>query len=835
MRRRVSALLVALLAGAACAAPRVPPPPASEEAIRQKIGSLGVVDARLDYWEQPANWLWVRRAQAWPLLVAALDEPEPRVAGGALGLLDMFPPRPQVRDRLVQIVALPGHPLRPRAAVSLCRYRGEAAVSEALARALRDGLSLAEPLELARVAAIAGCRRREAAEALLPLLQAHGSWEQRRALELLGELADLAAETALTRLAHGSSWDSAALALLALARVDPDHHRLTPSQQLFLQLTSDGPGKWSAAHAAAREQRLAALPPAAARGFLRHMLRSDAAAEAVRLIRLRGDQALVPTLWDHLGAAPSSFQVEETVAAILTVDQREAAVARLLALAQGLDGSRREALARGLVRSGLPPAARLAALRRLAREVDPLLAARGLQGAAEAAALAEPLMAASADPAVLAAYCSALPAGAAPPLQAQVARSLHLAAALPDGTPGGERQRLLMTVLEACARLSVPDSGAVATLCLASPSAPLRLRAARVAAALGGDRQRALRVLETSSLESDDPAVRHLAQRYLRELPCLNEAEGQAREELLLSRLHGDRAAETITLLATCLGSRSVDPLLRHLDAPELGQALSAAWVLAQWRERAVAERALRRLSLAALFWQSFDQQGRADPVSLPGGVSVEVYAPGGRARIRPAPVAVPGRQGLFGPSGLPEQLEAAEQDFAVRVYRAALAARGWAPLPRGYPDATYVPLLETIAAEDPGVGVWEVQQRRIACFPARQQAAGEIARLTGAPAAYPGLEGELLDSAFVRPEAYPEQNRLLARFLVSGMQRVLQPSAPGDGSGELWGRLWAPVESAERLFPDLRAAVDDEILRQGLAPRLEAGHLRRYGRFGAR
>jgi hypothetical protein len=143
-------------------------------------------------------------------------------------------------------------------------------------------------------------------------------------------------------------------------------------------------------------------------------------------------------------------------------------------------------------------------------------------------------------------------------------------------------------------------------------------------------------------------------------------------------------------------------------------------------------------------------------------------------------------------------RLDPAEQTSLVRDYRDVLGSRRQYAMmsyfilferPYGQPaDATYIPLFEVAAREDPELQALHVRGRKVAHFPHRQAAAQNLARLTGKPASYLGLTGEALAHDQPPSEPYPDQNLLIARFLLDRIQAANLKAEPA--SDRDWSRV---------------------------------------------
>jgi len=788
--------------------------------VRQKIQNLGVRDDTIAWDEKPEYWLRAHLKTSWPELLPALDDPELRVVQGAVRLLDQAEPAPEIRAALLRILATRSHPLRVQAAVSLYRYRDSPTVQRTLADVLDGGLTAPKPMDQSRLAEAAG-HSDEAAQALRPLIAGDG-WDAAEAADRLGQLGGPAAIAVLTDCTDAQDWRAVAAAFLALAKVDPTGHALTAQQQAFLECSREPRGKMTPLSDPQLQRQLASLDTVETRRCVQAMLRTHSGWAALAIIRLRRDVVLLPRLWELLEA--SGYNVPYTLAqTIFTLDSSDTAVTRFIAWGRGQRDGVVTATADAL-RADLPDARALAILQRLGRELSPRLAPQALRFVPSRAALICPLMAAETDLAPLVAYCQAIPTEAAEPCAPEVLRALRLAATpVLTASPRRDDLNALQEVLKACARLSVAGSGAVADRFVGSMSPVLSIRAARVAAALGGDRARALATLQVH-LSRGDTDERALARQAFNELPCRDPAERIAREQFLLG-LWGTPATDVAALLLPqCAGERTVAALTPELDNDSVPAALAAAWVLAQGQENTARSTARRRLGLACLFCRSYGQQGNVDDVVLPCGGAVGLPQCSQECRPSRAPVL------LTRAEAMPPQLSEAEQAFAVRAYHDAQHRRGHISRPWGcrWPDATYVPLLRLMAVEDDHVQALYVKGQAVAHLPERQHAAQELARLTGQPASYVGRAGEQFDSAAFPTTPHPDQARLVAAFVLDWITRLdlaaLASPAGGEGRETIRGRTRTACDE----FPGLRDALQEGIRARGLEATMRALDLNR-------
>jgi len=298
------------------------------------------------------------------------------------------------------------------------------------------------------------------------------------------------------------------------------------------------------------------------------------------------------------------------------------------------------------------------------------------------------------------------------------------------------------------------------------------------------------------------------------------------------------RKYNALRVLTTCAGPQTVAQLEPRLDGTNVPAARYAAWVLAQTSDVSAAHKALRRLALHALFCHQMYQQGSGIDFEVAPGLSFH------QTTERLNPVAYPDKApaGPQIPSDLmlPTRLDPAEQTFLVRDYRDVLnSGRRFVmddyfmlfqrPLGASV-DATYIPLFEAVAREDPELRALYVQGRKVAHFPNRQAAAQYLARLTGKPATYLGLNGEALAHDQPPPQPYPDQNLLVARFLLDRIEAAHLKQMPG--SDRDWSRvgyfsdLIVRLTNEEQFGGGLREALLQEAQRRQLGPSLKSAGL---------
>ena len=219
------------------------------------------------------------------------------------------------------------------------------------------------------------------------------------------------------------------------------------------------------------------------------------------------------------------------------------------------------------------------------------------------------------------------------------------------------------------------------------------------------------------------------------------------------------------------------------------------------WRkasDAAVAHKALRRLALHALFFRESGQRLGSEGIGFE--IAPELYFHQSTDWLNHSTSPTNAISGLQIPADLllPTHLDAAEQAFLVRDYRDVLAtmrqyvmgdyfAMFKTPFGKST-DTTFLPLFEAATREDPTLQCLHVQGRKVAHFPHRQAAAENIVTLTGKPASYLGLTGETLAANQVPSQPYPDQDLLVARFLLDRIQAANLKERPATDRD--WSRV---------------------------------------------
>ncbi len=372
---------------------------------------------------------------------------------------------------------------------------------------------------------------------------------------------------------------------------------------------------------------------------------------------------------------------------------------------------------------------------------------------------------------------------------------------------------------------------------LDSPQPQVAIAAARLASG-GPNRETALMLLNRE-LGNSQTDVRKKAAENLRHIPCANDDERRQREQSVLALLDQPAEDYALRVLTTCAGSQTIIRLEPRLDGTNMPAARYAAWVLAQTPNREIARKALRRLSLHALFCHQVYQQGEGIDFEIAPDLSFHQST----GWLNLGAISKKTSLGLQIPADLmlPTHLDSAEQTFLVRDYREVSTSSRQYMLGDYFmmfrnpynqlADATYLPMFEVAARDDPTLHCLHVQGSKVAHFPYRQAAAKHRVRLTGKPATYLGLTGETLTAEQVPSQPYPDQDGLIARLQLDRIQAsnlIERPASDRD-----WSRVGYFNDLIQHLTDEQEFGVGlkDAILRE--AGRREIGPALKKAGFG--
>lgn len=771
--------------------------------VRQKIQALSVRDDSLPQKEQPRQWLWDRKAQVVSELIAGLEYKDPAVAKACLEILDRVKlpesERKALVDALVRIAGDQASDLHAPATLSLCHFADEPRAAKVLEAAVADAASFPDPQNRATIAEALG-RKAQATALLVPLLQVppYTEYDYKLAelVTRIGELGDPSAIAPLDKLAAESAhWSVIAAARLSLSRIDPRGHTLTADQQTFLK-DSGWRGKITMEGLQKKWRELANLKRDEVRPLVLRMLRTQSNSdEALYILQLWHDTAALPEVRAILEALPNNevpFKRQNFLAACFSLDDTDQTAKDIVAMIGGNhdDEFFNLPVVRGVASALAPNERKLATLRLIRDKAKGSLVPQSLFSLeGDSAPLLTPLMSEETNLLALGTYAEV----AARDPQKRFGELLRgaLGKIDPREVVGYAGITSARKILDACAFYNLADCGKLADRLLAAPESPVRSAAARLSAKFGGDRPKALAVL-FQELQSDNKDNRRVAADCLADVPCLDEAERRSREAALLEHVGKPTEDAALRVLSTCAGPLTVERFAPLLEGPDVSRAVYAAWVLAQGPKGPAQEKALRRLAVYAMFHHQVYQQGEGIDFTVAPNRWFH-QGTGGRSGPETSPVRIPDAWLV------PFKLDADEQLFAVRAYRhldccsvgmaCHVMSGPWRMYSRGVGpgwDASHLPLLRAIAAEDPYVELFHVQGRLVAHFKYRKAAAEVVATLTGQKATYTGLGGEQIDSADVPREPYQNQDVLVARFKLDRIEALLARPESADSKARL-------------------------------------------------
>lgn len=821
MRTCLRCLPVVLLA--ACCARAAWGDGPDPKTVDAKISALGLEDDVLPYDERPEIWLAQRMDAVMPRLIERLNDRDTRIATNCLALLRKSTATNTVLEALLPIARNAKHPINPQVILALSPC-ADPRVKPLLTKALHDTQRFPDPQVRAQLAAAAG-EPEEAVRLIVTLLADRKSeWDTMKRIETLGKIGHAAAIAPLERLTGDSEWGVAVEACLALARIDLAGHGLTRDQEQFLRRSRQGLKASYEDHLAAWRE-LAALNRDEIRPYVLRMIASDNPAPGLVVLQTWKDREALPEIVRLMNQEKSPYQQAAFAVAYLDIEGGDTSIRDTLGLVAG-GRYPLEALLQRVSVSTLTPERKL----RFFREVRATVASRtpwDLAGGLvlngnDSPTILRQLIQDETNVTALARYVFRASHGEPRRFGSEIV--LALSRALQQGPVTDTDAGAIQEILDACAAYRSKDVGLLAAPLLQSSQPGVRTAAARVIGTCGGgDRSQAMSVLHDALASADRPLADQ-AVAALMDVPCQNEAERAAREQVVLGHLGQPSEDAVLRVLVTCCGTQGVARLTPLLDGDSVPRALHAAWILAQGPDAAARTNALRRLAIHAMFNRQIYQQGEG--IDFPIVRNLAFHQTTGA--FRPGAYERPGSRDPKIPFELlgPLELDGAEQAFSVRAYRHAVAVFprrqfGWGIFPaRGTRyNSSYVPLLRVIAAEDPWLDGLHVKGKLVAHFPIRKQAAEALALVTGAPAAYHGLEGEIIDSAGAPPEPYRDQDRLIARYAVdfvaaAGLRGVPQSDADWQARGirDDMLRIWIE-EFGQPLAAEIRREAD----RRGL------------------
>lgn len=814
--------------------------------VREKIEALGLLDNTLPREQQPSVWLEQRLSTVEPNLIQGLDHREMRVASECLLILAKASQSPEFIAALLQIAANANHPLNAPATLALCRFSSDPRAKVLLEKALPDSSRFPKPEERSRIAEALG-RKSEAVQLMVEQMESEkNEWERSKWMGRLGDIGDPSAVPALEKLTQVKEWDTAVPAFLALAKVDPKGHGLTKDQRTFLEEAGRG-GKITREDQIKRERDLARLDNAQIRPYVLRMLRSDSPGPALTILAEWKDREALPEIKRLMSAETTvGWMRNGFITAWLTIDGADAALEEFVSLLGEQSGEKstrkrpvwasREEDLRAALQAPLSNEQKLSLLRRakgLLDKEDPRIIPWVIGREDEQGVLLKALMKEESDITALAVYAEKAGGDPEKRFGDELRHALDTLAAAGD-IPHEKKQEAAM-ILEACSKQEVPGAGPTADRFLDNSDSRIRFAAAHLSAVSGGDRPKSLSML-LGSLKDTDGAVRYQASLHLAAIPCLDARERAEREAAVLVLVGTPMEDYALRLLPGYEGDETSKRLTPLLDDECTSRAVYAAWVLAQHSDAGIREKALRRFAIYAWFQHQMHQQSSGIGFTIAPDLSFhQVTAAYNLNAYPPAP-----RTALTIPPTLLEafDLDKEEQSFSIRAYRASAldppdfrrAITLGDSFRPGEWKASHLPLLETVAREDPDLRVLHVRGEKVADFPNRRAAAQAIAKVTGKPAFYQGLTGERIDSAAFPPKPYQDQDALVARYLLDRIEKMGVPNVrpTTDAAYRKWDSMSTQVSSltsteSSAFGKDLRTALRAEAEKRGIAAKLRS------------
>ncbi|MDD2710203.1 MAG: HEAT repeat domain-containing protein [Verrucomicrobiae bacterium] len=798
MNRKVLTCIVAIAALAAVKDTFSANDPVDQAVVKEKIKALGLRDDTLSCDEQPERWLTERCFRILPHLIEGLDQANLDSAKGCLRILDGAPPNAQVLDVLVRISASSKHPLCQMATISLCRYSDDPRAQKLLEAALVDSGRFPDPQHRSRFAEALG-RKALAVALLQPLLDNKDDFTVHETIDRLGQIGDPSGIVPLEKASKNSRWEVASAAFQAMAKIDPHKHGLTAAQAEFLNEAGRS-FKASKEFYQKRQKKLACLNRTEIRPLVMQMLVSNEPYDALGILRIWQDKEALPEIKRLMGLEKFPWH-REFIAAFLSIDSSPDAMDQILKLGHqdnmGRYGVEAEDLGRAAITSDLPHDQKLALLRGLRDRCE----SRDIRGATASYAvprcflwmegdresLMSPMMEEEKDPCAMGFYAELTMREEKGRYSKGMARAMDLLTTMKEGVRTDDFEYAAQRILDACAYHEIAKAASIARSLHASSSPLVRLAAAHASVRLGGNREAASAVL-CEGLGHSEPRLRQTAANYLLQIPCLDQKERMGRESLALELLGKPQEDYALRVLTTCAGEKSVLALQPLLNGEDVARSIHAAWVLAQSPDPAAAKRGIRRLAIFGKFRVCMGQQEGSEGISF--YVAPDLRFGQATGRIHPKanpnsnPVQIPADLlGFF-------SLNKEEQAFAIRAFRHVVRVRNdregsdfhGSFAGRTELHESWIPLLRVIAREDPDLQALRVKGQKVAHFPRRKAAAGQIAALNKELATYIGLGGEELPCSCVPSAPYKDQNVLVARFLMDQIQFVSFADRPSTG-----------------------------------------------------
>jgi len=736
--------------------------------IREKIAGLGIRDDTVPSNERPERWLKKHRDKALGELISGLDSSELRIAAGCLKLLDGVTGSDELIESLVRIAGDTNHSINAKATLRLCAFADDARAKDILNKAVDDKERFGDQWDRATIAVAIGDKPKAVKLLIEKIESAKRNYEIARSFKRIGELGHKSAIPFLEKLSKGSRWTVAVESYFALAKIDSDKYGLTEDQATFLK---DSRRLYSATQIDRIRywKKRTELDKDQIRPFVKQM-------PEVVALQIWRDTESIPKIRRLMQTAARS-KCRPFIAAYLNLEGTDKSIDEVVELVNNSRYNLKEAAVRSVCQSIMSNERKLEVLRRFRNEFGSDVVAEYFSTDREELDYFLPvLMSEETDIMALGRYAKWAGWDSEKRFSSEVYNALKKLASQ-ERIPKKQRYGAKY-IFEACAAYNLDGTGKLTDRFFSDQnSIEFRFAAARVSATLGGDRKSALEFLYTE-LGNSELWLRKLASETIAGIKCLNKAERDQREQVILSHLGKVSEDCAICLLLTCSGQKSQNKLTEMLDGNDAGRAVYAAWMLSQCADEKIKTRAIRRIAIYAIF--NHIQHCQSSSISF--GISPCVGFNQVTGWLNPLPADYkPKIEPVVIPNDLlaPFTLNESEQAFSILAYRhARLGSRqvrfpqkhgfgyGWHCQKSGW-DASHLPLLKTVAAEDPHLSVLSVKGKEIAHFEYRKNAATIIAAITDKKAAYKGLDGRDIDSENVPQIPYKNQSKLMAVFLL--------------------------------------------------------------------
>lgn len=796
--------------------------------VSAKIQGLAVRDDTVPNDERPDVWLHVRRERIIPQLGAGLSDPNPKVAEGCLRILKSAAPSAKVLEALLPIAGDEKNAINAQATLALAAYATDERAARLMAAAWTDQKRFPKLLQRAELA-LGGGKTAEGIGLLMAVIETdpyeHDSTDAARRLGKIGAEAG----EALEKVSKSPKWSAAREAYLALDKIDPKGHGLSADQRQFIE-SAGRQFKATQDFYRKRQTQLSALDREQLRPLVMQALRSSdsqASRDALGVLTIWRDKQALPEIRRLVEQNPRAIG-PAAMEAYLSIDGG-AESERLFVERLGAKSGWPESWVQAVLRADIPTERRLELLRRARGALaDPYIVPHSLgfyQG--DRGELLGPLMEEESNIFTLGYYAEWAAKDKEKRFGKQVVRAVRLlVGATPNAKDGTDFNEAARRILDAAATYELKEVEKDVSSLTGSNNRVVRTAAIAAAARLSGHLDDSFRKL-IAALGSDDAGIRNDAREGLLALKLTEDAQRRGIEAALLPLLGQPAEMPAMRLLAKFGGDEAAKALTGVLDDPAMPRALLAAWSLAQIGKPEVRELGLRRLAIYGLFRHQIYQQGSGIDFRVADDLSFHQTTgwlnPGARREQQQAVRFTDELLGTFA-------LTPAEQQFAIRAYRHTLEEGGSDEILPGlidFPfhspmDASYAPLLQVVAAEDPHLKPLYIKGQKVADFPQRRSAAEQLARITKRPASYSGLAGEQIDSAQVPHGPYKEQDVLIARYaldrIIKGLPK-LAPRTDAEWRQISWRNTYLTrlVERDSGFGDELKQAIRAEIDARGL------------------